>query len=137
MMKWKLPLKVSIKQLSSIKLKSSCFLFVENTNETENPTVTTTLMTADEAFAAANIPEERTIEELVPLAELTDQDLLNGQVVAVDSLANETVDFPSNNPISQNEGNVSFKCNALTILNIFFFQFTNSESFGSDEIRIM
>ena len=68
--------------------------------------VTPTVITADEAFAAAGLSQEGEMKEIVaPFAELT-QDLWNAQVVVVGSLV-DNID-----PNSLNEGNVSFKCNA-------------------------
>ena len=106
MLKLELPLKVSIKQSCCISLEIICFLLVENTNETENPMVTPTVITADEAFAAAGLSQEGEMKEIVaPFAELT-QDLWNAQVVVGGSLV-DNID-----PNSLTEGNVSFKCNA-------------------------
>ena len=68
--------------------------------------VTPTVITADEAFAAAGLSQEGEMKEIVaPFAELT-QDLWNAQVVVGGSLVDKI------DPNSLTEGNVSFKCNA-------------------------
>ena len=78
----------------------------ENTDETENLTVTPTVITAEESFEAAGLSQEGKMKEIVaPFAELT-QDLWNAQVVVGGSLVDNIY------PNSLTEGNVSFKCNA-------------------------
>ena len=78
----------------------------ENTDETENLTVTPTVIKAEESFEAAGLSQEGKMKEIVaPFAELT-QDLWNAQVVVGGSLI-DNID-----PNSLTEGNVSFKCNA-------------------------
>ena len=78
----------------------------ENTDETENLTVTPTVIKAEESFEAAGLSQEGKMKEIVaPFAELT-QDLWNAQVVVGGSLVDKI------DPNSLTEGNVSFKCNA-------------------------
>ena len=78
----------------------------ENTDETENLTVTATVIKAEESFEAAGLSQEGKMKEIVaPFAELT-QDLWNAQVVVGGSLVDKI------DPNSLTEGNVNFKCNA-------------------------
>ena len=78
----------------------------ENTDETENLTVTPTVIKAEESFEAAGLSQEGKMKEIVAsFAELT-QDLWNAQVVVGGSLVDKI------DPNSLTEGNVNFKCNA-------------------------